>query len=43
MAWTQHTLYISKDGHFRWLIINGGKNIFLPLNSEGKEQEINNL
>jgi len=39
----QQTLYISTDGHFRWLIINGEKNTFLPLNPEGKEQEINNL
>jgi hypothetical protein len=37
----QQTLYISTDGHFRWLI-NGGKNIFLPLNPEGKGQEIYN-
>jgi hypothetical protein len=38
----QQTLYISTDGHFRWLIINVEKNT-LPLNPEGKEQEINNL
>jgi hypothetical protein len=45
MGWTalHFTLYISTDGQFRWLIINGEKNVFLPLNPEGKIQESNNL
>jgi hypothetical protein len=33
----QQTLHTSTDDHFSWLIINGEKNIFLPLYPEGKE------